>query len=550
MAIILNQFFSNLAFLCNSYHMPLSKKNIVFYITILFLSTSIKSFSQPFYLNINHETNIRYEKIHFSDSNFHSNIKPFLDSDIQSNDSIGEKLEIVTKSAFLNKLFNESVFERKFKKTGISINPIINIAPQFFINRQQTLENYYAGLSIGGNIGTKLAFKLDGFYGIQSYQDHIALKIDSSRQIPGFGKYLLKKGANYYYPSITGYLSYSPLKYLNIQTGIGGNFWGDGYRSLFLSDNSPNYPFFKATINVWKFKYIWLFGYLQDFNTNFQNNVLKSKLLFSHYLSWNATSWLNINFFESIVSNPVDSMGITNFNTGYLNPVIFFRPIEFAGGSADNALLGFGFKIKLWKKYQLYSQFIIDEFVWSQMKSGQDWWGNKFGLQSGIKAFHVFNVKNLYLQFEYNSIRPYTYSYSNSILNYGNHFQALSHPSGANFEEFVFIAHYHKNRFSFALKAIISKAGMDSDSISYGQDIYKSYTLRASDFGNKFKQGNMGNFSNLETKICWLINPKLDHSLFLSLNKQNIQLPSLSADNIIITLGIKYLLFDNDIDYL
>jgi len=309
-------------------------------------------------------------------------------------------------------------------------------------------------------------------------------------------------------------------------------------------------PFVKASVNVWRFKYLWHFGYLRDFNTEIPNLQLNSKLLFSHYLSLNATKWLNINFFESIVSNPVDSVGVTYFNINYLNPVIFFRPVEFSGGSADNALLGFGFKLKLYKKYQFYGQMVIDEFVWSQMKSGNGWWGNKFGIQAGLKIFDFANIQNLYFQLEYNAVRPYTYSYSNSILNYGNHFQPLAHPTGANFGEGIMLAHYHKNRYSLLLKTIISSSGMDKDSISYGQDIYKPYYQRQGDYNNSFKQGLETSFYHIELKVSWLINPNLNHSFFLSVISQKQNSNTTEFKNTYISLGIKYLLYNDNLDYL
>jgi len=520
------------------------------FIAIICILTTYQSYSQPNYINLNIENNLRFEKKFYTQPNFHSSIKPFLSSDIPSFDSLTENSDIISNNKLLYHLLNDNVFEKQLGNFKIQINPILTIAPEITINQKQIFNDYKAGFSIGGSVGNKFDFRLDGFYGIQAYYDYLDLKIDSSGLLPGYGKYLFKNGLHYHYLSITGYLSYSPSKYLNLQTGIGGNFWGEGYRSLFLSNNSPNYPFFKATVNIWRFKYIWLFGYLNDFNSDLQSNELKSKLLFSHYLSWNATPWLNFNFFESIVSNPIDSVGVTNFNVAYLNPVIFFRPVEFAGGSADNALLGFGINLKLWTKYQFYGQMVFDEFVFSEMKSGDGWWGNKFGLQGGVKAFDVFNLENLFLQLEYNAVRPYTYSYSNSILNYGNHFQALAHPSGANFEEVILLAHYHKNRFSVLAKAVFSSAGMDVDSISYGQDIYKSYTKRANDYGNAFKQGFMGDYTNVELKISWLLNPKLNHSLFICFNNQNINLSTVTSKSTYISLGIRWLMRDEKLDYL
>ncbi len=507
-------------------------------------------YSQADYINLNTENILRYEKKFYDNNQYHSGIRPFLKSDIHASDSLSENVDFKITKRFYSFLLNSNFIEKNHKAFTIYANPILSVAPEISTNPKESYQNFQAGITIGGEAGKKFAFRFDGLYGIQTFYHQFDSKIDSGKQIPYFGNSLSKNGPDYGYTSLTGYLSYNPWKYLNLQSGIGSNFWGEGYRSLFLSDNTTRYPFFKVSVNVWKIKYIWLFGYLQDFNSELNSQELKSKLLFSHYLSWNATNWLNINFFESIVSNPVDSMGITYFNVGYLNPVIFFRPVEFSGGSADNALLGFGFKIKLWKKYQIYTQMVIDEFVWSELKSGSGWWGNKFGLQGGLKIFDPFNLKNLFVQMEYNAVRPYTFSYSNSILNYGNHFYPLAHPSGANFKEFVFISHYHSKRFSAMLKAIISSAGMDSDSINYGHNTYKSTNQRASDYGNAFLQGYKGNFSSVELKISWILNPKLNHLVFASIKKQKIEYPGLNLNNTYLSLGLKYLLWNNDLDYL
>ena len=535
-------------------HKPIPKlkktNTIHWIITSIFLFLSNYAYSQPVFLKLNTETNLRFEKIFYDQIEFQSNIKPFLISEIPSFDSLSPKLEIKKNNIFLDKLLNDNILENKSNQFRIYANPIVQLSPVFGNNPKEIINNYRVGLTIGGNIGKQFAFQFDGFYGLQSYTQDFVSRIDSSGIIPAYGKYLGKTSSGYQYASITGYLSYSPSKYFNLQTGIGGNFWGDGYRSLFLSDNSANYPFLKATVNIWRFKYLWLIGYLRDFNSDIPNNTLKSKLIFSHYLSWNATKWLNINFFESIVSNPVDSMGVTYFNIAYLNPVIFYRPVEFAGGSADNALLGFGFKLKLYKKYQFYGQVLFDEFVWAQMKSGNGWWGNKFGIQAGLKVFDLLNIKNLYLQIELNDVRPYTYSYSNSNLNYGNQFQPLAHPTGANFGETIILAHYHKNRFSVLAKAVISSAGLDIDSISYGQDIYKPYTHRQGDYNNKFLQGFKGNYYHIELKMDWLINPKLNHSIFVSIIKQNRNSSSSNFQNTCFSIGIRYLLRNDELDYL
>jgi hypothetical protein len=39
---------------------------------------------------------------------------------------------------------------------------------------------------------------------------------------------------------------------------------------------------------------------------------------------------------------------------------------------------------------QFYGQFLLDEFNLEQIKSGDGWWANKWGLQLGAKYVNAF----------------------------------------------------------------------------------------------------------------------------------------------------------------
>ena len=86
---------------------------------------------------------------------------------------------------------------------------------------------------------------------------------------------------------------------LTYSLGHGKHFIGDGYRSMMLSDNSFNYPYFKITTDVWKFKYVNLFSYFQDINFDIDKpDISKSKFSAIHYLSTNIGERLNIGIFR------------------------------------------------------------------------------------------------------------------------------------------------------------------------------------------------------------------------------------------------------------
>ena len=105
----------------------------------------------------------------------------------------------------------------------------------------------------------------------------------------------------------------------------------------------------------------------------------------------------------------------------------FLNAVEYGIGSADNSLLGAGLKFTIDKQYLIYSSFILDEFLFSEIKNRTGWWGNKYGIQFGIKTFDLFKLDGLYSILEFNSVRPFTYSHLSSKQNYGHKNQLKSH---------------------------------------------------------------------------------------------------------------------------
>ena len=85
----------------------------------------------------------------------------------------------------------------------------------------------------------------------------------------------------------------------------------------------------------------------------------------------------------------------------------------------------------------------------------------------------------MFLQAEINTVRPYTFAHKDPILNYGNYSESLSHAWGANFWEALLIGNYKFDRWTTSAKVILGQKGFDdSETLSYGGDIYKSYNLR------------------------------------------------------------------------
>ncbi len=74
--------------------------------------------------------------------------------------------------------------------------------------------------------------------------------------------------------------------------------------------------------------------------------------------------------FEAIIFENRDTLGRKfTYDVNYLNPVIFYRPVEYSIGSGDNVLMGLNFKYKIFNNHLLYGQFVIDEFLLKEIRA-------------------------------------------------------------------------------------------------------------------------------------------------------------------------------------
>lgn len=314
------------------------------------------------------------------------------------------------------------------------------------------------------------------------------------KNVPGDGYYKDFRGNAQDFFSARGYMTFNVIDHLDFQFGYDKNFIGNGYRSLFLSDNSNAYLFLKMNLKVWKLNYQTLFTELVGQYRRGGDRLLDKKFAVFHHLNYSVTNWLDIGVFESVIFSRSQ-----NFELHYLNPLIFYRSIEQDLGSPDNVTLGFDYKANFLNSFSYYGQIVISEFNFANVIARNGWWGNKFGFQQGLKYIDVAGIDNLDLQLEFNSARPYLYSHKprgNSVLaNYTHYNQELAHPLGANFREFITIARYQPKplpQLNFQVEFMHALSGRDTSGTHWGGDIFKPTTNQTyeQEFGNKIGQGN------------------------------------------------------------
>jgi hypothetical protein len=297
--------------------------------------------------------------------------------------------------------------------------------------------------------------------------------------------------------------AYTPNHIFNFQIGHDKNFIGEGNRSLFLSDYGKPYYFGQLRARFWHVEYTMLYQFL---NENYKS-VKAQKFAASHYLSWNVTKKINLGIFETVIFQPKDTLLYRGFDVEYLNPVVFFRPQEYAIGSADNVLLGASFSVKH-KKQTIYGQLIVDEFLLSEIRAQSGWWANKYGGQLGIKGYLKLRNEKFFYRVEANAVRPYTYAHVNSLQNYGNQNSTLSHPYGANFMEVLFEIKWQHKKWFTKFFTNVGYQGLDEDGKSYGGNVYLPYMLRPNDYNNKIGQGIRNNFFIVNIHAAYKLSEK------------------------------------------
>jgi len=476
-------------------------------------------------------------------SNSHTASKPYTYSEVSKYynlESENEKLMKNKTSWWGRKIWNENMVALQGDGYWFTLNPIVDLqmgksAP----SRSKSTYINTRGVQVRGEIGSQLNFT-STIYESQGkfadYYNNYAVSIQPSGGnpaiVPGMGIAKSFKTNAFDFPMAEANLTFTPNKFINLQLGYGRNFIGDGYRSLFLTDGVTPYPYFKINTTFWKIKYTNTYMWLKDVRDAVTvDGTYASKYVANHYLSWNVTKRFNLGMFESVVWANQNNRG---FDMSFVNPIIFYRAVEISSSSkSGNALLGFTSKYKWNNQVNFYGQFLIDEFSLTEVKSGNNSWKNKFAYQIGAKYFNAFHIDNLLLQVEYNHIRPYVYSHSDVITNYGTYNQSLGHQWGGNAKELIAIARYHKGRYFADAKITMGVRGLDFDATTnYGGNIYLNYNdNRPFDNDVVVGQGNKTTILITDLQAGYLINPATNLKLFGSLIYRNFK-PTLETDTI------------------
>lgn len=514
------------------------------YLTLLLLLTFIVAQAQQENLPLNRNMILNYEKSlnQFDKAVFHSAVKPYNAAQVYEfvypdtvqhyervphTNWFSKAVNVLGFENFLefdengyvkhygNVLAKDSVFYEdniydkgyKERKAYVAINPILNIGFGVDFASKKLISYNLKGLEIRADIGKKFTIYTSFLNTVGKFPAYIALYSGISGVVPGEGNIRNRGKGGLDFSSINAYLSYSPVKQFNIQVGNGKHFIGDGYRSLFLSDNAYTYPYVQLTTTVWRIKYMNIYAELIDNIRNFNDfgQGFPRKLANFNYFSIDAAKFLQLGIFEGITWRRTTAKGNTFFDYNFLNPLIGARAFQKKLDDNTTKIYGANIKITCPKYVVIYGQFMFNKYG---KKNTVD---RRMGWQAGVKYFDVAGVKNLNFQAEYNSVRPYSYQGQDSAIGYYHYNQSLGHPMGANFDEFLVMLNYQYKRFYASYKMSYIRAGTDSTLFkNFGNNV-TDVIAKASTLTNvKMYNGIPYNTLDNEIKFGYILNPKIN----------------------------------------
>lgn len=400
----------------------------------------------------------------------------------------------------------------------IEINPVVNLSMDSDLYSRNYFFQNTRGIKVSGKIFSGISFYSSLYENQRSFPAYLESGIESRKAIPGQGFYksyistLNPEIRGYDYMNAQAYVGINLTKNIDIHFGHSNFFIGNGIRSLLLSDYGHNYLFLKVDSRFGKLHYQNLFAELTGASSAQLGSdvLLPKKYMAAHYLSYQLLPNLELGMFESVIFRRENG-----FELQYLNPIILYRSVEQFTGSPDNILIGLNIRWDLFKTIRMYGQLSLDEFKFREIINKEGWWGNKYGFQLGMKYIDVAGIDHLDIQLEMNTVRPYTYSHQDSLISYSHYNQAMAHPLGANFREYLVNIRYQASSNIFLNANLLwVNQGVDESGGNSGSNILLSSNSREMEYNNVTAQGIPRLINQIRFQFSW----SFYHNYFLDLN--------------------------------
>tara|TARA_R110002072_G_scaffold302889_1_gene489487 strand:+ start:7681 stop:9228 length:1548 start_codon:yes stop_codon:yes gene_type:complete len=359
---------------------------------------------------------------------------------------------------FTYALFQKNLIEISGKDFRLSINPVLDfsIGKNLSDTIARRLFQNTRGFHVEGDLFTNFSFSTTLFENQARFNLYESVyyssigelypRPDSSYQtqnavVPGGGRTKPFKGDAFDYSSAVGYFVYAPIKRIAVTVGNNMQFVGDGYRSLLLSDNSFNAPYFRVDWSIHpKFNFTYLrsryINLLRKPISSSAESYYEAKGYSVNYFTYKPSEKGSISLFESGNWNRGDSIVSKSSNPMFYNPVPFLSGLVLKDKNEVVSLLGLNVSYQLAKDHRVYGQFAVNDYD-----------AKKTALQLGYRGYDYFGVGDFMLQLEYNYVANATYETQNRRLNNIQYNLPVAHVKGNGFQEFLLRTNYEIKRF-------------------------------------------------------------------------------------------------------
>lgn len=332
--------------------------------------------------------------------------------------------------------------------------------------------------------------------------------------IPGEARTKPFDGDAFDYAFAVGAMTYKPFETLEFMAGNNQQFIGNGYRSILLSDNNGNSPYFRVNWSITpKFRFNYLrsrhLNLLRRPATSSVESYYESKGYAVNYFTFTPNPNLEFSLFEGSVWSRGDSINSTFSNPLAFNPIPGIS--KAIGGDNVSSFLGLNIGAQLGKKHRVYSQIAIPNYNFSMA-----------AVQFGYRGYEFFQLPELMLQVEYNYVPSGFYNNENPRLNYINNNSPLAHIKGQGFQEFL-------TRISYEYKRVYL-----SQSLSYYMlENYNPLSILPLYQTLEYTNGKV---INSQTELGYRFNRKMNLMLFTRLV---IRTDANDKTNQIVSFGLK-----------
>ncbi|MGZ3883856.1 MAG: hypothetical protein ACXVP0_02790 [Bacteroidia bacterium] len=398
------------------------------------------------------------------DSAIHSSVKPYIPFYSKKYAFVADSFRVfkyIKDDPLVDKIFFDHLIHIKPKNQlfELTLDPLLNFEFGRDISDtvKKNLDVNTRGFIATGRIGQKFYFETMLAENQAFFPGYISTVNNQTAVVPGQGRFKAFKTGGFDYAFSSGFFSYQAAKNINIQAGHGKQKIGNGYRSLFLSDNAFNYPYVRITQQWFKgrLQYTNIYASLMNLDSasvksppNTERLFQKKAASFQH-LSLNLTKWLNLGFFQGMIWQAGDQNNRQHIDWQYVNPVIFTNLAYYGLNNRNNILIGAELNIKITKTLSLYGQYMADDLSNTRVT------GNGDGYQIGLKYFDAFKIRHWMLQAEFNSVTESAYTNpltaNSANQSYSHYNQNLAYTPG-NGNELVLISDYKYRRIVFSAR--------------------------------------------------------------------------------------------------